>query len=51
VQSFLSQALGGELRPGEAETRTEVTAAFFASGANLRELLIAVLGSKAFLAP
>jgi hypothetical protein len=50
VQNFMQFALG-ELRPADVPSRVEVAAAFAHSGFNLRELLIAITGSKAFLAP
>jgi hypothetical protein len=51
-RNFLEQALGGELRSVEERASlAELAASFAASGLNLKELLIAVTGSKAFLAP
>jgi hypothetical protein len=51
-RNFLEQALGGELRSAEERASlAELAGTFAASGFNLRDLLIAVTGSKAFLAP
>ena len=41
----------GPLRPADELSLIELRAAFAQSGFNLKELLIAVTGSKAFLAP
>ena len=52
VEKFLQHGLGGELlRMGDQQSVSEVWAAFAAAGFDLRELLIAVAGSEAFLTP
>jgi hypothetical protein len=51
VQSFLKHALGSELRPSDQASLDALGGAFAASGYNLKELLIAVTGSRSFLAP
>ena len=50
VRNFLEFAVG-PLRPADELSLIELQAAFAQSGFNLKELLIAVTGSKAFLAP
>ena len=50
VRNFLEFAVG-PLRPADELSLTELQGAFAQSGFNLKELLIAVTGSKAFLAP
>jgi hypothetical protein len=52
VQTFLQQGLGGSLRMGDDDQSVrELWAAFAATGFDLRELLIAITGSEAFLSP
>jgi hypothetical protein len=51
VRAFLQQGLGGFLRSEDEGSVHEVWVAFAASGFDLRELLIAVTGAEAFLAP
>jgi hypothetical protein len=50
VRNFLEFAMG-PLRPADELSLIELQGAFAQSGFNLKELLIAVTGSKAFLAP
>jgi hypothetical protein len=51
VDVFMQQLLGGPLRATDQPSRLEVASAFAASGFNLHELIIAITGSTAFLAP
>jgi hypothetical protein len=50
-QSFLEYALGGELRASDEASKDDVASAFAASGNDMRELLVAIAGSRSFLAP
>jgi hypothetical protein len=51
VQALLGQALAGPLTAADRASEQQLAAAFALSGYNLRELLIAITGSKSFLSP
>jgi hypothetical protein len=51
VQKFMEMAFGQPLRVDDEASKAEIAAAFAASDFDLRELRIAITGSKAFISP